>query len=396
MALSSSRSSLLSKGMIAVFVAQFFSAFGDNALLFAILAFVKHLNYPDWSKPVLQMAFVIAYIITAPFVGQIADNFAKGRVMMLANGLKLLGALAVCVGINPFIGYAMVGLGAASYSPAKYGILSELTSGDELVKANSLIESATIVAILSGSIAGGYIADQNIIASLIMSAVVYGIAVIANLYIPKLKPEKSNITWQISTVLVNFFNAFKVLWQHKYSRLTLLGTALFWGAGVTLRFLLIDWVPAALGILDNKTPTILNAVVAIGIIIGAGLAAKLVSLNNIMSCIPAGIVMGIAVSCFVLQQQLVLSYVILILIGILGGFFLVPLNAFLQNFGKKSIGSGNAIAIQNINENSMMLIMLGLYSVAVMLHIPVVVIGFAFGGLFATAIILLWLWSRKA
>ncbi|ELP2148867.1 MFS transporter, partial [Salmonella enterica subsp. enterica serovar Soerenga] len=151
--------SIWSKGMLSVIVAQFLSAFGDNALLFATLALLKAQFYPDWSQPVLQMVFVGAYILFAPFVVQIADSFAKGRVMMVANGLKLAGAAGICLGVNPFVGYTLVGIGAAAYSPAKYGILGELTTGDKLVKANGMMEASTIAAILLGSVAGGVLAD---------------------------------------------------------------------------------------------------------------------------------------------------------------------------------------------------------------------------------------------
>ncbi|QIQ21507.1 lysophospholipid transporter LplT [Zophobihabitans entericus] len=385
---------LLNKGMSAVMLAQFFSAFGDNALLFALLAFIKDLQYPDWSRPVLQMAFVVTYIVTAPFVGHIADGFSKGRVMMMANGLKVLGATAVCVGFDPFLGYVLVGLGAAFYSPAKYGILGELTTEDKLVKANGLIEASTIAAILLGSIAGGYVADLSVMASLIMCSGIFLCAVIANFYIPKLQPARKIIKWDFKQILVHFIESIQALWKDKYARFTLLGTSLFWGAGITLRFLLIDWVPIALGISDNKTPTILNGIVAIGIVIGAGLAAKLVSLNKITRCIPAGIVMGICVSYLVMQENVYFIYALLVLIGALGGFFLVPLNAYLQDFGKKTVGAGNAIAVQNISENSVMLIMLGIYSVVVALGIPVIWIGVGFGGLFACVIFSLWLWQK--
>lgn len=155
--------SLWSKGMKAVIVAQFLSAFGDNALLFATLALLKAQFYPEWSQPILQMVFVGAYILFAPFVGQVADSFAKGRVMMFANGLKLLGAASICFGINPFLGYTLVGVGAAAYSPAKYGILGELTTGSKLVKANGLMEASTIAAILLGSVAGGVLADWHVL-----------------------------------------------------------------------------------------------------------------------------------------------------------------------------------------------------------------------------------------
>lgn len=178
--------SLWSKGMKAVIVAQFLSAFGDNALLFATLALLKAQFYPEWSQPILQMVFVGAYILFAPFVGQVADSFAKGRVMMFANGLKLLGAASICFGINPFLGYTLVGVGAAAYSPAKYGILGELTTGSKLVKANGLMEASTIAAILLGSVAGGVLADWHVLVALAACALAYGGAVVANIYIPKL------------------------------------------------------------------------------------------------------------------------------------------------------------------------------------------------------------------
>lgn len=197
--------SLYSKGMLAVICAQFLSAFGDNALLFATLALMKQLYYPEWSQPVLQMLFVGAYILFAPFVGQFADSFAKGRVMMVANGLKLLGAGCICFGVNPFIGYTLVGIGAAAYSPAKYGILGELTTGDKLVKANGLMESSTIAAILLGSMAGGILADWHVLAALIVCALVYGGAVVANLWIPRLPAARPGQSWRFKPMTHSFF-----------------------------------------------------------------------------------------------------------------------------------------------------------------------------------------------
>ncbi|MCK7152153.1 lysophospholipid transporter LplT [Enterobacter roggenkampii] len=387
--------SLRSKGMMAVIAAQFLSAFGDNALLFATLALLKAEFYPDWSQPILQMVFVGAYIIFAPFVGQVADSFPKGRVMMFANGLKLLGAASICFGFNPFIGYTLVGIGAAAYSPAKYGILGELTTGDKLVKANGLMESSTIAAILIGSVAGGVLADWHVLAALGACAVVYGGAVVANLFIPKLPVARPGQSWRVKPMTGSFFNACCVLWRNGETRFSLMGTSMFWGAGVTLRFLLVLWVPVALGITDNATPTYLNAMVAIGIVVGAGAAAKLVTLETVARCMPAGILIGVVVLIFSLQHALLPAYALLILIGILGGFFVVPLNALLQERGKQTVGAGNAIAVQNLGENLAMLLMLGLYSLAVKVGVPVVGIGVGFGGLFAIAIAALWLWQRR-
>ncbi|EAA1884756.1 lysophospholipid transporter LplT [Salmonella enterica subsp. enterica serovar Fluntern] len=387
--------SIWSKGMLSVIVAQFLSAFGDNALLFATLALLKAQFYPDWSQPVLQMVFVGAYILFAPFVGQIADSFAKGRVMMVANGLKLAGAAGICLGVNPFVGYTLVGIGAAAYSPAKYGILGELTTGDKLVKANGLMEASTIAAILLGSVAGGVLADWHVIAALVACALAYAGAVAANLFIPKLVAARPGQSWRLSAMTRSFFCACVVLWRNGETRFSLVGTGLFWGAGVTLRFLLVLWVPVALGIMDNATPTYLNAMVAVGIVVGAGAAAKLVTLETVSRCMPAGILIGVVVAIFSLQHALLPAYALLLLIGMLGGFFVVPLNALLQERGKKSVGAGNAIAVQNLGENSAMLLMLGLYSLAVLVGVPAVAIGIGFGVLFALAIAALWIWQRR-
>lgn len=387
--------SIWSKGMMAVIAAQFFSAFGDNALLFATLALMKQQFYPDWSQPVLQMVFVGAYILFAPFVGQVADSFGKGRVMMFANALKLAGAATICAGINPFIGYTLVGIGAAAYSPAKYGILGEITTGDKLVKANGLMEASTIAAILVGSVAGGVVADLNVFAALGLCAVMYCGAVVANTFIPKLPTARPGQSWRFRPMTQSFFNACRVLWSNGETRFSLLGTSLFWGAGVTLRFLLVLWVPVALGVTDNATPTYLNAMVAVGIVVGAGAAAKLVTLETVSRCMPAGALIGVVVAIFALQHLALPAYVLLFIIGICGGFFIVPLNALLQDRGKQTVGSGNAIAVQNLGENSMMLIMLGIYSLAVAVGIPVVGVGVGFGVLFALAIVVLWLWGKR-
>ncbi|EMH4081063.1 MULTISPECIES: lysophospholipid transporter LplT [Serratia] len=390
----STESPLLSRGMIAVISAQFLSAFGDNALLFATLALIKQQLYPDWSQPILQMAFVATYIILAPFVGQIADSFAKGRVMMFANALKLAGALVICFGGNPFLGYSLVGVGAAAYSPAKYGILGEITSGEKLVKANGLIEASTIAAILTGSVAGGILADWHVAAALAACALVYAGAVVANRYIPRLAAARPGASWRPQAMTHSFFAACVTLWRDGQTRFSLIGTSLFWGAGVTLRFLLVLWVPVALGIADNATPTLLNAMVAVGIVVGAGAAARFVTLKTVKRCMPAGILIGVAVAVFALQTTMLNAYVLLALIGMLGGFFVVPLNALLQERGKHSVGAGNAIAVQNLGENAAMLLMLGLYSLVVKLGVPVVGVGVGFGVVFALAISALW-WSQR-
>lgn len=386
---------LLNKGMKAVLVSQFITAFADNAILFAILAQLSARHYPEWSQPMLQMVFVLSFIVLAPFVGQIADSFPKGRVMLLSNGCKLIGAMVICVGTDPFLGYGLIGVGAAAYSPAKYGILGELTTGEQLVKANGLIEASTIVAILLGSVTGGFLSDYHITMTLILCTVMYALAALTNIYIPRLPPAKTGLSRNPRTMVVTFLRAAVSLWKNHESRFSLTGTSLFWGAGVTLRLMLVLWVPAALGITSQTMPPLLNAMVAIGIVAGAGLAARFITLETVRRCMPAGILIGGMVIIFAVQTSVVPAGITLILVGVFGGLFLVPLNAMLQKRGKETVGAGNAIAVQNLGENSAMLLMLGLYSLAVKAGVPVVVIGAAFGSLFALAIGGLWLWDIR-
>lgn len=202
---STSNLPLMSRGMKAVLASQFLSAFADNALLFAILAQLKAEFYPEWSHPILQMVFVFTYIVLAPFVGQIADRFSKGRVMLFSNIFKFIGALGICFGLNPFLCYGLVGIGAASYSPAKYGILGELTGGDNLVKANGVMEASTIAAILVGSVVGGMLSDINLLLALGTCAILYALAVIANVFIPHLVAARPGKGWDLKLLVTDFF-----------------------------------------------------------------------------------------------------------------------------------------------------------------------------------------------
>ncbi|MDX7990153.1 lysophospholipid transporter LplT [Xenorhabdus littoralis] len=384
---------LLNRGMKAVLLSQFLTAFTDNALLFALLAQLKAEAYPEWSLPALQMVFVLTYIVLAPFVGQFADRFSKGRVMLFSNGIKLLGAISICIDMNPFLGYTLVGIGAAAYSPAKYGILGELTDDGRLVKANGVMEASTIAAILIGSVAGGFLSDVSLISALGLCALLYGAAVVANFYIPHLAAARQEKGWNPKRMLVDFMAVCVSLWRNQETRFSLVGTSLFWGAGITLRFLLVAWVPVVLGIEGNTTPTLMNAIVAIGIIVGAGLAARFITLKTVRRCMPAGILIGIMVILFVTQQSVWLSYLILIVLGIFGGLFVVPLNALLQEHGKHTMGAGKAVAVQNLGENSAMLVMLGLYLISMVLGASAITVGIGFGILLSLAIGGLWIWD---
>ena len=382
---------LWTRGMVAVLIAQFVSALADNALLFGALALLKGDHYPDWAAPVLQEFFAGAYIILAPFVGPFADSIPKGRVMLIANGLKLVGALSMCVGLNPFLAYGMVGLGAAAYSPAKYGILSELTSAEHLVKANGLIESSTIAAILAGAIAGGALSDWSVVGTLVVVTACYGVAAAANLFIPRLPPAHRLDTFSIPEVLRDFGRALRAMIRNPDTRFSMTGTSLFWGAGSTLRFLLVAWVPIALGITTNSMPAYLNAVVAVGIVVGAGLAGKFVTLGKVERALPAGMLIGIGVCVLAPTTNLYAAFVIMMAVGAGGGFFVVPLNALLQERGHRTVGAGHAIAVQNLVEYTTMLVMVGLYAVAVRAGAPIPALAAGFGGALTVSIGALWL-----
>ena len=382
---------LWTRGMVAVLIAQFVSALADNALLFGALALLKGAHYPDWAAPVLQEFFAGAYIILAPFVGPFADSIPKGRVMLIANGLKLVGALSMCVGLNPFLAYGMVGLGAAAYSPAKYGILSELTSAEHLVKANGLIESSTIAAILAGAIAGGALSDWSVVGTLVVVTACYGVAAAANLFIPRLPPAHRLDTFSISEVLRDFGRALRAMIRNPDTRFSMTGTSLFWGAGSTLRFLLVAWVPIALGITTNSMPAYLNAVVAVGIVVGAALAGKFVTLEKVERALPAGMLIGIGVCVLAPTTNLYAAFVIMMAVGAGGGFFVVPLNALLQERGHRTVGAGHAIAVQNLVEYTTMLVMVGLYAVAVRAGAPIPALAAGFGGALTVSIGALWL-----
>jgi LPLT family lysophospholipid transporter-like MFS transporter len=378
---------LWSRGLAATLLAQFLSALADNALLFCALALLKSKLYPAWTQPVLQEFFVGAYIILAPFAGPLADSWPKGRVMLAANGLKFVGSLGICLGLNPFLAYGFVGVGAAIYSPAKYGILSELTSAEHLVQANGLMESSTIAAILLGVIAGGALADWNVLGALSIVAACYAAAAVANLFIPKLPPAHALSGRSLGALMEDFRRVIAVLFSVRDARFSLLGTSLFWGAGSTMRFLLIAWVPVALGIANYRMPAYLNGVVAIGIVLGAGLAAKFVTLANVDRALGGGIVLGLAICAISATHQFWVACAVLVVVGAGGGFFVVPLNALLQEKGQETVGAGHAVAVQNLAENTAMLLMIGVYILLEKGGAAPSAIALAFGGSLSVAIL---------
>ena len=351
----------VSKGFVPLLIAQFLSALADNALLFAAIALLAQLNSPQWHQPLLLQFFVISYIILAPFVGGIADAYPKGRVMFYSNAIKFIGSLSMLLGMQPLYAYAIVGVGAAAYSPAKYGILTELLPPKELVMANGWMEGSTVFAIILGSIIGGALAQFDPLVAIIIITGLYLLAAVFNRYIPLLpidhKLTKKNPLFMIK----DFWHAFKVLWKDPEGQLSLAVTTLFWGAGASLRLIVIAWASYALQF-NLEEATRLTAMVAFGIAIGSVIAARYISLKDSVRVLPAGILMGGFVMTMVVINDWHIAGLIFLLIVALSGFFIVPLNALLQHRGHLLIGAGHSIAVQNFNENIGILLLSGTYT----------------------------------
>jgi len=384
---------LLSAGMMAVLVAQFLSALADNAILIAAIAIVKSQGLPNL-VPLLQESFVVPFILLAPFVGQVADGFPKGRVMLVANLLKLSGALAMVTGANPLTAYGMIGIGAAMYSPAKYGILSQMFGPASLVRANSMMEGSTIVAILLGVLLGGRLVDYSLNLAFAGVVVAYSLAALANLFIPSLTAENPGVSFNPWLLIRKFMASLALMFKNSDARFSLLSTSVFWGSGTTLRLMLFAWVPAALLITDNQTPANLMGAVSIGIVLGAVGAGLWVTLDNVNRALLGGLLLGPVILALTLVHDLTLAAALMVAIGICGGWFVVPLNALLQERGHETIGAGNALAVQNFAENIAMLLFVGGYSIAVSNGAPInfIVIGF---GTFLMCSILVIAVSRK-
>ena len=371
---------LASAPMLALLSAQFVSALADNALFILVLAIIKS-SGGNGMIPLVQEFFVFAFLLLAPFVGPFADSQPKGRVMMLANGIKLLGAGFILAGGNALVGYAIVGAGAAAYSPAKYGILTQFFEPARLVKANGWLEGSTIAAILLGVVLGGFLADHDLRLALWIATGLYGVAALLNLLIPRLPPEKALQHVRAAHFFKAFWGDVLTLFRLPDARFSLLGTGMFWASGATLRLLLFAWVPVALLIDDTQTPANLMGVVSIGIVAGATLAGLLVKLENVNRVLFGGILLGPLILALAFQDTFTLSAALLGAIGLAGGYFAIPLNALLQETGHETIGAGRALAVQNFTENSFMLLMVGVYYAIAHFKLDAQQLAAVFGGI---------------
>lgn len=400
----------MGRGFYTIMGAQFFSSLADNALLVVAIALLVDLHAPAYLTPMLKFVFVLFYVVLAPLVGAFADSMAKGWVMFISNSIKITGCILLFFAAHQFSAlgaYAVVGLGAAAYSPAKYGILTELLPPEKLVIANGWMEGLTVGSIVLGTVIGGLLITPSVAsvllslnlplvttavdAGFIVIMLFYGIAAVTNLYIPDTGIDHRILEKNPIFLFHDFVHCLKLLWFDKLGQISLAVTTLFWGAGATLQFIVLKWAEAALGYALNQA-AMLQGVVAVGIALGAILAAKLVSLRRSLDVIPLGIAMGIVVILMVTVQNLWVAVVLLIAIGGLAGFFVVPMNALLQHRGHILMGAGHSIAVQNFNENLGILTMLSLYALLIWFDVGVYAVITLFGLFVSTTMILVRKW----
>ena len=351
----------MSKYIYPLLIAQFLSAFGDNAILFTVIAMVmQKAQAPEWYVPALQSVFLIAYVLLAPWVGSFADNHAKSRVLIIANLIKAAGAGLLLLHVEPLIAYCIVGVGAALYSPAKYGILPELTGHEGLVKANSWIEGSTILAILSGMMVGAKVADYSIDWALAGTVALFLISAVTTLFLP-VKIARS--ATRDSKIMV-FWREIRSFLAMPRSRFAILGASLFWAAAACVRVILIAWAPLVLMSHNASDIANLTLFLSLGIIAGAALVPHLIPLEHLRRARIPAYLMAFFIVGLGLTDAVWPARIVLLLMGTAGGMFIVPINAALQELGQQSIGSGGAVAMQNFFQNVAMLVSVGSYTLA--------------------------------
>ncbi|HYR25409.1 MAG TPA: lysophospholipid transporter LplT [Aquabacterium sp.] len=371
----------MKKGFFTIMAAQFFSSLADNALFVAAVELLKSGGAPEWQRAALVPMFALFYVVLAPFVGAFADALPKGKVMFLSNSIKVIGCLLMLFGTHPLMAYAVVGLGAAAYSPAKYGILTELLPPSQLVKANGWIEGLTITSIILGVVMGGQLmggviaphllaldlpgldtgvdtAPEAAIATLI---ILYVIAAAFNLNIPRTGADLQSFTANPLELTRDFVDCNRRLWRDKLGQISLATTTLFWGVSGNLRYIVLAWAAVALGY-DTTKASSLVGVVAIGTAVGAVAASVKMRLDKATGVIPLGVAMGLLVIGMNFLRDLGPTIPFMILLGGLGGFLVVPMNALLQHRGHNLMGAGRSIAVQNFNEQACILVLGFLYS----------------------------------
>ncbi len=365
----------LPRGFHVLIAAQFCSALADNALLIVAIALLAAMQLPGWWAPLLKFAFTIAYVVLAPVVGALADCGPKARLMMAMNALKVVGVLLLLWPAHPLLALGVVGIGAAAYAPAKYGLVTELVGAPQLVAANGWIEVTTVCAALLGTVLGGVLVSpllarwaavawpglDPLSVALLLLLAVYALAAVLNLGIPDSGASYPRSSVHPLALLRSFVRAQRQLWADAEGGLTMAVTTLFWGVAAVLQFAVLRWAIDVLGLTLDRA-AYLQGVVAVGIVAGAAGAGRLVALARATRVLPLGIVMGLLVPAVTLVDGWVAAVPLLVLVGALGGALVVPMNALLQHRGHQLLTAGRSIAVQNFNENASVLVMLGVYA----------------------------------
>jgi MFS family permease len=388
----------MKRGFYIIMAAQFFSSLADNMLWVVVIAALRSIGEPQWMEPLPKLFFVVSYVVFAWYVGAFADSMPKGRVMFITNVIKVAGCAMMFLDVHPLLAYAIVGLGAAAYSPAKYGILTELLPPRQLVVANGWIEGLTVASIILGIGLGGQLINPRVTQMLLdidlplintgidtppeawLSVIgfLYGVAALFNLKIPDTGVDHRIANRNPLHLISEFWHCNRLLWRDKLGQVSLATTTLFWGAGATMQLLVVRWAEVTLH-LSLSNATLLQAIVGVGTGVGAVAAAKFVSLRNSANVIPMGIGMGLLVFVMIFVQSLPIAAIVLLLIGGCAGFFVVPMNALLQHRGHILMGAGSSIAVQNFNENLSILGMQGIYALLIALRLPIVYVIVIFG-----------------
>jgi MFS family permease len=421
----------MKRGFFTIMAAQFLSSLADNALLIAAIALLRDIDAPEWMTPMLKLFFFVSYVVLAAFVAAFADSLPKGRVMMVSNLIKVGGCLLMLFGTHPLAAYALVGLGAAAYSPAKYGILTELLPPEKLVIANGWIEGLTVGSIILGFVVGGILVAPAVSGALLgfdfpliethvtrpgeaavaLIALIYVAAAAVNLRIPDTGARYPRQHFHPVPMVAAFGRCVVTLWRDKLGQISLAVTTLFWGAGATLQFIILKWCETVLGMTLSQG-AIMQAVVAIGIAIGSVTAAARVSLKRSLSVLPVGVAMGLLVCAMALIDfsrlpaggvaigsatvtwAMWLAAALMALVGALAGYFVVPMNALLQHRGHVLLSAGHSIAVQNFNENLNILVMLGIYALLIAIDMRIETIIILFGLFVSGAMVLVMLRHR--
>jgi len=403
----------MKRGFYTIMSAQFFSSLADNALFVTAVELLRSGGAPEWQRAALVPMFALFYVVLAPFVGAFADSQPKGRVMFISNAIKMVGCLMMLYGSHPLLAYAVVGLGAAAYSPAKYGILTELLPASQLVQANGWIEGLTIASIILGVLLGGQLVAPHLSgvmlawdfplvdfgierpaeAAILALVPVYGLAAWFNLRIPRTGVEMRAMPHNPLALLPDFWTCNSRLWRDRLGQISLSTTTLFWGVSGNLRYIVLAWSAAALGYGVTQASALVG-VVAIGTAVGAVLASMRMRLDTATRVIPLGIAMGVFVMLMNVIDSIWLAIPFLIILGGLGGFLVVPMNALLQHRGHNLMGAGRSIAVQNFNEQAAILGMGAFYSLSTKLGLSAFGAISIFGLLVAVVMWLIGRWHR--